>query len=136
LSSIPAIFFAFDGFYSTAGIQSEMKEPRKISMAMGLGMAIVSALDIIISISLLLGTETGKMSDLPKQIPQIIFTIANICVAIGILGIINGVSVYSSRYYQDLIIHDEIPFSIFLKIHSHSSRPIMGTLVSYIITLF
>jgi amino acid transporter len=64
LSSIPAIFFAFDGFYSTAGIQSAMKEPKKISMAMGLGMAIVSALDIIISLSLLLGTHSGKLSDL------------------------------------------------------------------------
>jgi amino acid transporter len=64
LSSIPAIFFAFDGFYSTAGIQGVMKEPKKISSAMGLGMAIVSALDIIISLSLLFGTHSGKISDL------------------------------------------------------------------------
>jgi amino acid transporter len=111
-----------------------MKEPKKISMAMGVGMAIVSALDVIISISLLLSTSTGKMADL--NVARIIVQIANICVAVGILGIINGVSIYSARYYQDLIIHNEIPFSRFLKIHSHSDRPIMGTLVSFILTIF
>jgi amino acid transporter len=109
LSSIPAIFFAFDGFYSTAGIQGVMKEPKKISMAMGVGMAIVSALDVIISLSLLLGTDSGKMSNL--DIARWVIQIANICVAIGILGIINGVSVYSAHYYKDLILHNEIPFA-------------------------
>jgi amino acid transporter len=64
LSSIPAIFFAFDGFYSAAGIQGVMKEPRKISLALGIGMAIVSTLDIVISLSLLLGTHSGKLSGL------------------------------------------------------------------------
>jgi amino acid transporter len=109
LSSIPAIFFAFDGFYSAAGVQTMMAKPKKISMAMGVGMAIVSALDIIISLSLLLGTHSGKLSDL--NIARWVLQVANICVSIGILGIINGVSVYSSNYYQDLINHHEIPFS-------------------------
>jgi amino acid transporter len=64
MSSVPAVFFAFDGFYSAAGVQSEMKEPRKVSMALAIGIAIVAAIDVIISFSLLLGTDTGRMSDL------------------------------------------------------------------------
>jgi amino acid transporter len=59
--SVPAIFFAFDGFYSTAGIQSEMKEPKKVSLAMSLGLAIVSFLNVMISLSLLLCSKEGSI---------------------------------------------------------------------------
>jgi amino acid transporter len=134
LSSIPAIFFAFDGFYSTAGIQGVMREPKKISLTMGLGMAIVSALDIAISLALLLGTHSGKLSGL--AIPRWIIQVANICVTIGILGIINGVSIYSARYYQDLIKHREIPFADWLQSHSKPNSTFMGVLTSYVITIF
>jgi amino acid transporter len=54
MASIPAIFFAYDGFYTTAGIQTEMKDPKKVSMVMTVGLLIVSAIDILISISLLI----------------------------------------------------------------------------------
>jgi amino acid transporter len=134
LSSIPAIFFAFDGFYSTAGIQTEMKEPRKVSMAMGLGIAIVSAIDIVISFSLLLGTKDGKMAGL--KIPFYVIQIMEMLVAIGILGIINGVAIYGSRYYEDLIRNNEIPFASRLRKYSNNKRPVVGTLVSYAIMIF
>ncbi|GHU32565.1 hypothetical protein FACS1894166_06170 [Bacilli bacterium] len=109
LSSIPAVFFAFDGFYAAAGIQSEMREPRKVSMVLAVGIAIVSAIDVIISFSFLIGTESGRLSDL--NILLSIKQVANVLVTIGIMGIINGVAVYGSRYYEDLVEHNEIPFA-------------------------
>jgi amino acid transporter len=60
--SIPSIFFAFDGFYSTAGIQSEMKDPKKVSLAMTLGLAIVSFINVAISLSLLLCSTDGTIA--------------------------------------------------------------------------
>jgi amino acid transporter len=61
-ASIPSIFFAFDGFYATAGIQTEMKEPKKTAMAMSVGLAIVSFIDVAISVSLLIASGTGEIS--------------------------------------------------------------------------
>jgi amino acid transporter len=109
MSSIPAVFFAFDGFYSAAGIQTEMKEPKKVSMALAVGIAIVSAIDVLIAFSFLIGTGTGKLSDL--HVPIQVIQVANVLVTVGILGVINGVAIYSSRYYEDLVAHNEIPFA-------------------------
>jgi amino acid transporter len=64
MCAVPAVFFAFDGFYAAAGIQTSMREPRKVSMAMALGVSIVSLIDILITLSLVLGTNSGKMVDL------------------------------------------------------------------------
>jgi amino acid transporter len=134
LSSIPAIFFAFDGFYSTAGIQTEMKEPKKVSLAMAVGIAAVSAIDIIISFSLLLGTKDGKMAGL--QIPFYVIQVMEILVAIGILGVINGVAIYGSRYYEDIIRNNEMPFASRLRIYADEKKPLVGTLVSFVIMIF
>jgi hypothetical protein len=41
--------------------------------------------------------------------------IAQLCVAIGILGIINGFAIYAGRYYNELVITNEIPFAKKLK---------------------
>jgi amino acid transporter len=65
-ASIPSIFFAFDGFYATAGIQSEMKEPKKVSKAMMVGLLIVSTISILISVSLLISSGTGKFGGLEQ----------------------------------------------------------------------
>ncbi|MDE7433850.1 MAG: APC family permease [Mycoplasmoidaceae bacterium] len=61
--SIPAIFFVFDGFYSTAGLQTEMREPKKTSVAMLIGLCAVSVIDILISISLMISGQ-GSLSGL------------------------------------------------------------------------
>jgi amino acid transporter len=119
LSSIPAIFLAFDGFYATAGIQSLMKEPKRVATSMSVGIAIVSAIDISITLALILTTysgthgATGTMADL--KLPKVLIEIFQICIAIGILGIINGFAIYSSRYYTDLVLNNEIPFAKKLK---------------------
>jgi len=67
IGSIPAIAFAFDGFYNAAGMQSEMKEPKKTPQALLIGLLIVSIIDLVIGISLLIGTSDnnlGKISGL------------------------------------------------------------------------
>jgi amino acid transporter len=60
IASIPAIFFAFDGFYSASASQHKMEQPHRSSSAMALGIAIVAAIYVLISIALLLGAEGGS----------------------------------------------------------------------------
>jgi amino acid transporter len=60
IASIPAIFFAFDGFYSSSASQHKMHEPKRASSAMALGIAVVACVYILISISLLLGANEGS----------------------------------------------------------------------------
>jgi amino acid transporter len=59
IASVPAIFFAFDGFYSASASQHKMHEPKRASSAMALGIAIVAAVYIMISVALLLGAQGG-----------------------------------------------------------------------------
>jgi amino acid transporter len=61
MASIPAIFFAFNGFYSPVSLQSEMKEPKKNSLAMALGIAVVAFLYVAIAVSLMLCSKTGSV---------------------------------------------------------------------------
>lgn len=64
LASIPSIIFSFDGFYSACGIETEMDHPEKIGKAMVLGLLLVSIIDVLISISLLIGSSGGKVNSL------------------------------------------------------------------------
>jgi amino acid transporter len=60
--SVPAIFFAFDGFYASTGIQSSLKEPKKISTILTLGLFIVSIIYVLIAISLFVFSSDGTLS--------------------------------------------------------------------------
>ena len=136
LASLPAVFFAFDGFYTTAGIQSQMKEPKKSSMAMGLGIAIVGFIDIVISISLLLASQDGTIAGLSwfkdAGLWWVIQTI-QVLIAFGMIGIMNALSIYTVRYYEDLVRTDEIPFGKKFKDKLNDNRPIVGVIYAYIL---
>lgn len=97
--SISAIFFAYDGFYVAAGIQSEMKEPKKTPAAMFLGMAATTLIYLIIAFAMSIngGSFFGMQDGMEKvfkhkRAAQIVFGIINICIAIGVTGILNGFS--------------------------------------------
>ncbi|MBR2652133.1 amino acid permease [bacterium] len=61
---VGAIFFAYDGFYVTAGIQSEMKEPKKTPYALLYGLLIITIVYLSIAISLSIGSLDGTPSGL------------------------------------------------------------------------
>lgn len=137
--SIPAIIFSFDGFYASAGIQSEMQEPSKTPLALIVGLIIVSVFDVLITVSLLIGSQNGKISTLnffSENNWHIIITIMEVFVAFGILGIVNGFAVYNPRYYEDLIKDYQLPFSGKLKKRINPNRPTIGLLYSGALCLF
>jgi amino acid transporter len=62
ISAIPAIFFAFDGFYTATSAYENMKEPKKFSSALSIGIALTGALYMLISIGMLLGAKGGAIT--------------------------------------------------------------------------
>jgi amino acid transporter len=59
LASIPAIFFAFDGFYTTSASFDKMKDPSKGSLAISIGLVTVSTIYILVSIGIYLATKNA-----------------------------------------------------------------------------
>ncbi|GAA5414582.1 APC family permease [Ureaplasma ceti] len=119
LLSLAAIFFAYDGFYVAAGVQKQMKEPKKISSALLFGLLSVTVIYLSVALSLTLGADGGKWQDISyffcKHNVSWIYCVMALLVSFGILGIINGYSMWATRLYNTLIKDDEIIFSKWLK---------------------
>ena len=61
--SLAAIFFAYDGFYATAGVQTEMREPKKTPKALVIGLSIVTLIYTLIAVSMsVVGTDANLNS--------------------------------------------------------------------------
>jgi amino acid transporter len=138
LSSIPAVFFSFDGFYSAAGLQTEMRDPHKMPKALTVGVTIVACLEIVVSTSLLIGCQDGSLFGLTEAnspFPSILIQIMMVCVFIGMLSVITGNAVFASRFYESLIIHDEIPHMKSFKKHLSTDRPIVGSIYATVLFL-
>ena len=139
--AISAIFFAYDGFYVAAGIQSEMEEPKKTPMAILLGLVVTTIIYLIIAISMSINGGSFSnmliyMIDVMQDTGRILFGIINIMIAIGVLGIINGYAMWTSRFTEDLIKEGELPLSIKYKDKLNEHKPKIGTLYFYVIGTF
>ncbi|MGL5520034.1 MAG: APC family permease [Metamycoplasmataceae bacterium] len=135
--AMAGIFFAYDGFYVTAGIQSEMAEPKKTPMAILFGLLIVTVIYLIIAVSMSLngnGSFFGFGEWLLRENQVWIFGVINILIAIGILGIINGFAMWAPRFVEDLIKEKELPFwSRFIN-KLNDNRPRVGIMYSLVIS--
>jgi amino acid transporter len=67
IASIPAIFFAFDGFYVAGSVMNEMEKPEKFSKALALGIIVVAVVYILFSISMLFVSEGGSFIELVNK---------------------------------------------------------------------
>lgn len=119
IASIPAIFFAFDGFYTVSSNTSEMKNPSKAPLAMTLGLLILSVIDIIITFAMLYGTKDGTVYSITDWLASKnlvwLGVMLDVMIGIGIFGILNGFALFDSFYYGALIKIGELPFSNWLK---------------------
>ena len=138
--AIGGIFFAFDGFYTTAGLQTEMKEPKKTPLVLALGLLFITIVYIVIATSMTLGAsalplgnkkEIGGFYEFGAQLKANgfgwIFGIVNICISLGILGIISGFSIWTARWIENLIEEGEIliPARAY-KYMKNAKRPLVG----------
>lgn len=138
-----AIFFAYDGFYVAAGLQSEMKEPKKTPLALVLGLGLVTIVYLAIAISTSLGVNFSDFLSNPDKNGtgvnlSILFGIFNILIGVGVLGIINGFALWAPRFTEDLIREGELPFSekaAKVMASKWGNRPWIGMLYNVVITL-
>ncbi|MGL4647716.1 MAG: APC family permease [Mycoplasmoidaceae bacterium] len=127
--AMSGIFFAYDGFYVTAGLQTEMKEPRKTPKAILFGLLIVTGIYLAIAISMSLN-GTGSFFAFGEWLiangMAWLFCLVNILIAIGILGIVNGFAMWAPRFTEDLIRENEIPFSEKFQGKLNANKPKVG----------
>lgn len=118
--SLPAMFFAYDGFYYVTSIKSQLKDPKKCPNIVVLGILCVVIISILITISLLLSTDVhdGNRGTLLgiKYLSSNhawvgVNSFLNICICIGCLGIISGSVNFSTSLYKEIFRIGELPFA-------------------------
>ncbi|EFF41387.1 amino acid permease [Mycoplasmopsis alligatoris] len=90
IAGIPAIAFTFDGFYLIANNKNDLnaKAKTKLGLILVLGITIVSFLYIFLSSTFSLGSSDGTHNGL--NIDPRFIKFFNVCIAVGIMGIVNG----------------------------------------------
>lgn len=94
--SVGGIYFAYDGFYYAAGIQTEMKKPQKTPLAILIGLLFVTLVYLIMAIAMSLGSTDGSPFGFKAYFARNdllpLYAAFQITIGVGILGIINGLS--------------------------------------------
>jgi amino acid transporter len=65
-ASIPAIFFAFNGFTYPANLTKDMREPKKLPLTMTIGLILVTVIYVGISVSMLISSGDGAVTGLKE----------------------------------------------------------------------
>ncbi|TNK88430.1 amino acid permease [Mycoplasmopsis pullorum] len=127
------IFFAYDGFYVSTGIENEMKKPKDAPKVLLWGLGIVTLIHLIIAVAMSINGK-GDFKEFFKFLNQRnlgwIFGIVNIFIGIGVLGIINGFSLWIPRFIEELIKNEEIVFASKLKDKLVQNKPKIGVIYS------
>ncbi len=110
-----SIFYAFDGFYVAAGVKSELKEPKKTPSIILVGLIITTIIYLMVAVSMSLGSSGGNPQGLVQWFAKhnllVLFSAFEILLAISIFSVLNGFSLWSPRFVEDLILEGELPFS-------------------------
>lgn len=134
--AVGSIFFAYDGFYVTAGMQSEMKEPKKTPIAILLGLIVVTVIYLLIALSMSLGSTNGSIAGFQKFFIdnklEWLYAAIQIMVGIGVLGIINGFALWGTRFTEDLIKANELPYSVKLVSKLKDNKATVGAIYSLV----
>lgn len=137
--AIGGIFFAYDGFYVTAGIQTEMKEPKKTPTAILVGMIVVTVIYLIIALSMSLGAEDGNPFGYQNFLESNgligLYAAFQILIGVGVLGIINGFALWSTRFMEDLIKANEVPMSVKLVNKIKEKRADVGIVYNLVLAI-
>ena len=137
--AVAAIFFAYDGFYVTAGIQTEMKEPKKTPMAIVFGLGIVTVIYLLIAVAMSLGATGGNPFGFQKWLSEKgltwLYATFQILIGVGVLGIINGFTLWSTRFMEDLIMADEVPYSTKLAAKIDGKTPKVGIMYNLVLSI-
>lgn len=137
--AVGAIFFAYDGFYLAAGMQSELKEPKKISLALILGLFVVTIIYLLISIAMSLGstdgTPSGFLDFFESHNLVWLYILFNILIGVGVLSIINSFGMWTPRLVENLVAMNEIPYGAKFVKKLNNNRPKVGIMYNIIVVI-
>ncbi|TCG11517.1 APC family permease [Mycoplasma todarodis] len=112
IASVPAIFFAYDGFYTVSSIKEEMEKPNLLPLALAIGVGAITSMYLLITSGVLVGSEKGGANVFNNKIFK---SIMNACIFLAVLGIVNGFAMGSYNVYDEYITDDDFIFSKFFK---------------------
>lgn len=137
--AVGAIFFAYDGFYLAAGMQSELKEPKKVSVALILGLFVVTIIYLAISIAMSIGSDNGTPSGFLSFFKEHnliwLYVLFNILIGVGVLSIINSFGIWTPRLAENLIAMNELPFGNKFINKLNDNRPKVGIMYNIIVSV-
>lgn len=114
MASIPAILFAYDGFYTVTAVKSDLKPSSSI------GVVIVLAISVITATYLAFGILTGLAGapgvDDIKLVKKYaaIGTIIHLCITFAVFGIINGFALSAPEVY--FLTYKEHPIGLTIRV--------------------
>lgn len=99
IASIPAILFAFDGFFTITTLRSSLKNKKQMPWIMLIGLIIISLTYLYLSIAFALPPNNGSSTGI-SGIPTWLSITLNVMIVSAILGIVNGYCLSSNRLYE------------------------------------
>ncbi|GHU49920.1 hypothetical protein FACS189459_2790 [Bacilli bacterium] len=111
-----------------------MKSPKKGPMAMAVGTSLVAFIYIMVSLGLLLATNTGTITGLNQISPVIIF-IMSLFICFSVMGVINGCVVYYIELTNNWIDDGSIVFAKLIK-NKIAKQNVQATAYIMIINFF
>ncbi|NQZ29110.1 MAG: APC family permease [Mycoplasmatales bacterium] len=112
VASVPAIFFAYDGFYTVSSIKEEMAKPKLLPLALAIGIGAITSMYLLITSGVLVGSKHGGANVFNNETFKVIM---NSCIFMAVLGIVNGFAMGSYNVYDDYIEEDNFIFSNYFK---------------------
>ena len=97
MASIPAILFAYDGFYTVTSLKSDMEDPKKMGPLIAVGISLITAGYLFFAVLTGIFGQTDIFGSSYSE-----FTIAfmNSLIFMAILGIINSFAMTTPRMYM------------------------------------
>ncbi|WP_168388305.1 APC family permease [Mycoplasma marinum] len=112
IAAIPAIFFAYDGFYTVTSLKSKMKKPKLMPLAIAIGIGAITSMYLLITAGVLIGSEDGAKNVYSNKAFKMVM---DTFIFVAILGVINGFSLGTYNIYDEYIETDDFAFSSFFK---------------------
>lgn len=99
MASIPAILFAYDGFYTVTSLKSDLKEPNKMGVVIVLAISVITATYLAFGIFTGLAGASSFLDVTLVNKYKAIGTIINLCIMFAVFGIINGFGISTPEIY-------------------------------------